>query len=342
MEDALMRKVGVVLVVLFCSLLFAQDKPKQDTDTTNNDEPTLEEINLEIRKVKQLISFLNLFNGLHLSEEQLEELIKINEEYKADLEEYKERARERMKEWLNALNDWEKALENGELPKDLMHRAGRADFGLAMGKKKMEDLKLKYKGRLETVFTDAQKEIIKDFAPCVIPPKNLKDPVRVGQASVNDRFIKELRRLRRVPRSRFHNVLDKVLQRHPPKHIIKKHRMTEEEVRKERERVRKLLIKVYNMDDTEFELNKEKLAEELKFKSRVKELHEEIRKLNEEIRKQRRKENPGSYGVLRWFLKPSIIPILKKRLAMLRGEEILEEAEKIGETEKKRKSSAGT
>ena len=336
-----MRKVGVVLVILFCALLFAQNEPKQDADATSNDERTLEKINSEIKKVKQLISFLNLFNGLHLSEEQLEELIKINEEYKADLEEYEKRAREKMEEWLDALNDWEKALENGELPKELMHRAGRADFGLTMGKKKMEDLKLKYKERLEAVFTDAQKEIIKDFAPCVIPPKNLKDPVRVGQASVNDRFIKELRRLRRVPRNRLYDVLDRVLERHPPEFIIKKHRMTEEEVRKERERVRKLLIKVYNMDDVEFELNKEKLAEELKFKDSVKQLREEIKKLNEEIAKHRRKENPASFGVLRWFLKPSIIPILKKRLAMLRGEEIPEKTEKA-ETEKKERPSSGT
>lgn len=318
-----MKKMGILMALFVGVALLAQDAPQEPSA-----EP-LEEVQntiSEVHRIKTFTSFLNLFNGLNLSAEQVEELIRINEEYKAELNRIAEENKERAKKSLEAIKNWESALERGEMPKDLMDEAVKADNLIKEAEEKQNQLKLKYKERLEKVFTEAQKEVIRTFKPCIIPPQDLRNPIRVGQASTNDAAIRDLRRIRSVPQAKFNEVLEKILDGYIDK-ISKKHTLDEQEANKERERMRALLIKVRNMSDVDFELNKEQLAEEAKYKNKADILREEIARLQKEISEYEKKEKElsGDVPVVRWFLKPNMLPILKKRLAMLKGEPVSEE-----------------
>ncbi|MBI3098742.1 MAG: hypothetical protein HYY93_10960 [Planctomycetes bacterium] len=46
---------------------------------------------------------------------------------------------------------------------------------------------------------ESQRQVLLDYKPCLIPPKNLKDPVRVGQAHDNGLVVKSLTKLREIP-----------------------------------------------------------------------------------------------------------------------------------------------
>jgi hypothetical protein len=109
--------------------------------------------------------------------------------------------------------------------------------------------------------------------------------------------------------------------------------LTEDEQKAEAERVRKLLERVCAMNDADFELNKDKLAEELINGSayeKLKILQKEKEKIGAEIQKigkERRLRESDS--IVKYFLNPIIVePILKERLNIKEEEKSEEEREK--------------
>jgi len=269
-----------------------------------------------IYQMKRKTSFLNLFNGLYLSADQLRKLIAVNEEYKKDREEHRKKVLEKAEECAEILQRWVEALEKGDLPKDLMRKAGHADHLVTVATRRMDGLRAKYKDRVEAIFTDAQKEVIRTFKPCVVPPRNLKDPVRAGQADSGGYGTKTLERLRRMPPRRFWRELDRIVN-NSIEGYARRHPMTEEDRAAEYKRLREFLIEVYEMKDVDFEMNKEKLAREAKVRDKGHTIREEIEKLQKELKGWGEKARPGSSPVARWFLNPAMLPVMKERLAAL-------------------------
>lgn len=66
---------------------------------------------------------------------------------------------------------------------------------------------------LSQVLTPEQLQVVEDFKPCLIPPRDLKNPVRAGQASSNEHAVKRLRRLRAAPENQWLARRDKIVQR---------------------------------------------------------------------------------------------------------------------------------
>ena len=310
------RWLLLIMVVAAFGLLMAEENAK------NSAEKVMEALK-KIQKLKKMTSFLNLLNGLYLSEEQMKKIVEVNREYQKEMEEWAEKYAERVEKWLKVMEEWVAVLKEGKLPKDLMRRAGHVDHMLVVVKRNMLNrLKTKYKERLEGIFTDAQKEVIRTFEPCVVPPRDLRDPIRAGQAKAGGRFVGLLQRLRRFPPRLFWRELDKIVDRHVEGYA-KAHPMTEEEKNAERKRLRELLIKIYRMDDVDFELQKNKLAEELKVRDKAHVIRDEIKRLNEELQQWQKKVMPGHFSpVVRWFLNPdTVIPVLESRLGKTEGKE---------------------
>ena len=57
--------------------------------------------------------------------------------------------------------------------------------------------------RLNQVLTPEQVQVVKNFTPCLNPPKDLRDPVRAGQAAAHGGLEKRLRRLRTIPEDKW-------------------------------------------------------------------------------------------------------------------------------------------
>jgi len=309
--------VGVVMLALCVTFSFAEEEGTEEKALTDGQK--VAKAFARMQKLKKMTSFLNLLNGLYLSKEQMEKIVAINEEYKRKYEEWAKKNLQRIEEWERTLEEWVEALKRGELPRDLMRKAGHVDHMLMVVKRNiLNRVRSNYKERLEAVFTDSQKEVIRTFKPCVTPPRDLRDPVRAGQANSNDFFVKQLERLRELPPRLFRKNLDRIVDRHIAGYS-KAHPMTEEEKAAERKRLREMLVKIYRMDDVDFELQKKKLAEELKVRDKAHIIRDEIKRLNQELRKWQKKVMPGNYSpVVRWFLNPEIvIPVLKERIAKM-------------------------
>ncbi|MDQ7780494.1 MAG: hypothetical protein RDV41_12430 [Planctomycetota bacterium] len=291
-------------LLVFAAPLGAQAPQTQTDERTKAIEQLREEINL-----------VNFVNGLNLSEDQLKKLIAISGEVQT-------RKDSEYAKLQSLLTDTERAFaelkanllaKGPNVPQDIEGKASRLNDRLKELRVKMDEEYEGYAKKVCALLTDAQKDVISTFKPCLTPPKNQKNPVLVGQSDGNDIAMKILRGIREMPDKVFQKQREMILERQFDK-IKKGHgtELSEAEKTAERERVYKLLDEIRTMDDKKFELDKDRLATELKVKDRAEDLHEELKSLTKE-----RDPEVAEKSTARYFLSPVIVPILEDRLKNL-------------------------
>lgn len=273
-----------------------------------------------INLLHQEISTINLLNGLYLTRDQMKEILSLAGDLRKDREEmissteFKATLKEAEKLLGELRNEIQKGSPaRGELPREA-HRADhllkemRKEHNINLSKKLKE-----YDIKLSSILTDEQMSVVNSFKPCLIPPKNLRDPVRAGQASDNMGAIKRLRRLRDLPDEIWEKRKDRIISRMVDRYSKRKYEMTGEEKLQEKNRLKALFEQVRSMSETEFELEKEALAENLMPENKIEGLVKEL-----EFRKPGH-GRPKMTRPVRLLLNDHIIPILEERLEGKQG-----------------------
>lgn len=121
--------------------------------------------------------------------------------------------------------------------------------------------------QVNKLLTGPQKEIVETFSCCLVPPQELSDPVRAGQAESSTNVLKLLSYVRTVPGARWPSVKQRVLTLMVKGHLIHRPGLTETQKAATRQRVSTLLEKARAMSDVDFELEKESLAGQLSFRA---------------------------------------------------------------------------
>jgi len=275
-------------------------------------------------KVIQLfrdISTINLINGMNLTKEQMEKVLtlareaqRIRERYTADSGEIMAALKETEEAYRALRAEIQKGTPaRGNIPRrasrakqSLKEQRDRGSRGITAELASLED-------ELEQVLTPEQLQVVNSFKPCLIPPKDLNNPVRAGQASSNVRAVKRLRHLRDISDSRWRERKEKMAERMVESFSRRRYRLTEEEKEAEKSRFLQLAEKVRGMSDVDFELEKEKLAQQLKPKDKIHELREQMN--------QRRpyRSRPKVSRLVRYLLGDRVIPILEERLLAYSG-----------------------
>jgi hypothetical protein len=264
----------------------------------------------KVHELRQDISTINLLNGLNLSRKQMKQVLSL-----ARLaEEARQYAASQMKEVLPEAEEAFSALREeivkgspaqGYLPKRAklinnrlkdLHQDIQADMS-----NRMQQIE----GRLREVLTAGQIPIVSEFKPCLIPPDELGEPARAGQADPSSKLITKLRRLRELPDWAWENrkefIVERVVER-----IAKHFRLTDEEMDAEYARLLKLFERARALSEIDFEVEKLTLANAIKPRDRIDELQKEI-----EWRLPHHRKQPK---LTRFLLNDRIIPILQDRL----------------------------
>jgi hypothetical protein len=154
--------------------------------------------------------------------------------------------------------------------------------------------------------------VILTYAPCLIPPKNLKDPVRVGQAKDNQsKMVRLLERLRKIPGKQYRKHKTLILNKAVEAIEQKAKKFTYEELEKVKQRIEKIFEKIRKMDETEFQLNKQDLAKQLSFLKKQEKVESQLLKAQRENRIIRSKIRHN-------FLNPAIKNVLQERLKIMK------------------------
>ena len=120
----------------------------------------------------------------------------------------------------------------------------------------------------ESVLRQGQLDVLRDYKPCLIPPKNLKDPVRVGQANTNDHLVRWLEHARTQNEAAVYRLIDRLIDRE-----IERLGPLTDRGRCERERLLADTVhRAADMTDVEFALNQDDLAEAIQPRDRKDEL----------------------------------------------------------------------
>ncbi len=223
----------------------------------------------EITLLRAEINNWNLINGLHLSKEQIGRIVLLCEAFAVE--------RDSVAQQRSSKRHSKRNRNRGKPPIVDLERA------------------------VEKVMNPGQQAVLADYKACLIPPKNLKDPVRVGQASDNSHLARLLTRARKMPSHRLQRVIAELLDREA-EHFGQ----LSSDARAERA---DLLVatarEAAEMSDAEFEISKAEMAERIAPVDRPAELKKEISKLS------RRKGKTGR--VAQFMLKPLFIEQLRQR-----------------------------
>ena len=305
---------SVVVLIFFTAPVFSiQDRLETGLDDRLSKKREM------VRNLFNDISTVNLLNGLYLTEQQMREILTLAKKAQRMKQEFIEK---KGAVYMEVLDEAEQAYQNlfaeimkGE-PAKQGSRIERESVRIEYQLKEITDKVMRTMSdelsvpdhELSKILTPEQQQVIDGFKPCLIPPKDLKNPLRAGQASSNDRVINMLRRIREIPSYTWDHRKYQFLSRHVERFSRHRSVMTEAEKEKEIQRLLTLTEKARALSDTDFELEKETLAEELRPVNMVHELRGELEKRVPYMRK------PKVSKSARFLLNERIIPILEKRL----------------------------
>ncbi len=184
----------------------------------------VQQLESEVIDQREQINLLNLMNGLHLSREQLSALVDLGDRVGEDSGDYVTRARPSAFASLGVgpvflesddedggqriaqeMERFRAELGRGRLPaKKTVRRietiAGSTPRnGPPLPKEKVDA----YAREAIEILSPAQERVLIEFRACLLPPKELTDPVRVGQAGNSEKYLRELRALRELPEDRY-------------------------------------------------------------------------------------------------------------------------------------------
>lgn len=299
------RICGLVILVLMCLPLWA---------AKGDDKPS--EFEMKLQKSFEEISTLNLINGLNLTEDQIKQIIECNKELETLRQGCNKEFESVASDTLDAYGKLKEAVEKNQgIPKDVERKAFMMEQQIKQMREEMMQEAGQIEKKLDGILTEAQMEVINTFNPCLIPPKNLKDPVRAGQANDNDHILNMFKRIRSLPADVYDKEKDKIVSKHLEE--IQKHigKLTEQEYEQEKQNTLTVFEKVRAMKDVEFELNGPEVATDyMKHGKKLKgeELRDEMMKLN-----QTRHGGLGRAG--RYLLGPTVVQVLTKRLEMMKS-----------------------
>jgi pyruvate-formate lyase-activating enzyme len=150
-----------------------------------------------------------------------------------------------------------------------------------------------YLRKLEEVLSAEQLTVVTTFKPCLIPPKELNDPIRAGQAADNTGIVKRMRKIRTMPERQWRRAKERLVDDYLDRFDHHNFRMTPAERETEKIRLLALLEEVREMLETSFELSKNDLAAQVEPLDRMDVLRREI-----DYRNPHRQQRPPIYNYL--------------------------------------------
>ena len=212
-------------------------------------------------ELRREIRVLNLMNGLDLTQEQMEIILMSAREYQGLMARFEHIL-------LNSQDEMEVVLEeirsylrkDREIPPQAVQEYHRLDRESREERSKIQEKMKGLAREVEGCLEPHQLYQLREFVPCIIPPKGEK---RIGQARDYRGLTRGLERIRRVPSPVYQQRREEIVER--TLDGLKLHAspfsdMDDEEMRSH---VETIYDDVRSLEDAELEIQKESLAEKL-------------------------------------------------------------------------------
>ncbi|HBO83521.1 MAG: hypothetical protein A2073_00905 [Deltaproteobacteria bacterium GWC2_42_11] len=293
-----MKSLGITLMSAIILTFFAYS-PAWSFSNEKND----------VEELRREITILNLINGLNLTDQQAKEILKYAIEAKAVKDPAMQDYKSLESDFITALTHLRDNLydKNSKPSADIERHAAILNHEIKEKKEwVLKELK-RIEEKVKSVLTPGQTEIVQTFKPCLIPPKDLKNPVRAGQAFDSSPAEKLLERTRSIPDKKYAEVVPIIANEYINRMESHMGEMTEAEKNIKTSLLLKAIDKARNMTDEEFVLNKRELAMYI--------TPDDGNKKPDHINSRLVMGNIG-----RFLLDEKVITILEKRLKLSKGQ----------------------
>ena len=246
---------ALMLVSTGCtSVLVSKAEQTARTLLTRTDEAT------DASTLRREVQLLNLLNGLELSDDQMHVVLENAKEAERIRKELRDEGQESEADIVSVLSQFREALLDGKSVPDALQREWHElhGKGLALMREYKEEM-ARLASKVQTALKEHQLHALKQFVPCIVPPKG---DLRIGQAGNTAAAERALARVREMPQQQFdrHKVqlAERALERwkqHLPKGFGPD------------ERARRVVVSIMEearaLSDVEFEVEKADLAQRL-------------------------------------------------------------------------------
>jgi hypothetical protein len=272
------------LVFLFLFPFFLQSQPKDKKFSKS------ERLQREIRLV-------NLINGLELNSVQMEMILTRAREVKKLRQEFEAKLQLRQAEMERVLEEIKSYREhNQEVPSATAQSFHRLQKEFKESRLNLTEKTGEYAKEIEEMLEEHQVYQLREFIPCIIPPKG---ELRIGQAQDYKGLTRGIERIRELPYRFYERKKDEIINRTLKRmklHAPPKVEINEEEMKKH---IGSVLEKARSLKDVEFDLQKDKLATELVSPLKPQALSN---------------SSPLSRKIEAFLLSSEIIPLIEERL----------------------------
>ncbi len=212
-------------------------------------------------ELRREIRLLNLMNGLDLTQEQMEIILasaKESQRLMAQFEHILRNSQDEMEAVLEEIRGYLR--ENTEIPSQTVQKYHRLD---RENRKERLKIQSKMKGlarEVEECLEPHQLYQLREFVPCIIPPKGEK---RIGQANDYKGLTRGLERVRRVPAYLYEQKKEEIVSRTLQGLKLHAPPFSDADDEEMRRHIEAIFWEVRTLEDAEFEIQKEHLVEKL-------------------------------------------------------------------------------
>ncbi|PKK91012.1 MAG: hypothetical protein CVV64_04370 [Candidatus Wallbacteria bacterium HGW-Wallbacteria-1] len=267
-------------------------------------EPSLPERINTLKVAEERVSLLNLINGLNLEPAQLSGLRDLS--FKADRirDEAADKSTELITELTETLNSLSASLiKNGPDAVELATRASEQKHRLREIRENLDQELVNMESLAIRILTPSQLEVMDSFKPCIVPPLDFREPVRVGStpSKAGQEYLKRIREMKdKQYQKRKDLIVEKYISRIEKRHGV----LTEEERKIQKQKAIRAMEGVRGMDEAEYRLNVPEILENLE----PPQIRDEttLREVRKKVNS--RKKHLSQVG--RWFLSTNSSQIL--------------------------------
>lgn len=273
-------------------------------------EPKAREAKESVDQLTEDITLLNLVNGLNLTREQMAKIVALSGEAVELRDSTIRRNADRLREYESALQELRKVLAAGDpIPPELETKVQGREAGIRDARRAYFAALNALERRLLACLTKSQVAVIEPFNPCIIPPHDLKDPVRAGQAASETRDIEDhLYTIRALPGNRWKPAAAALFDLFLAFEESLLGRFPDDRRAAEIDRLMELAARVRALPEDEFEMEKSKLAAEV-----IRPIHD-FQERAQELQGDFMRASGGLNKAGKFLLNPRIVPILEERL----------------------------
>jgi hypothetical protein len=211
--------------------------------------------------LRREIRLINLINGLELTPEQMQLIKGKADEFRLQADELRSLFQSKKEEVVRTLEEIRRyRLAHQDVPQPLAQRYHALDMELKKERARLEETRWRLAGEIETGLDRHQVYALEKYVPCVIPPKG---DSRIGQAADVQGIANRLSRLRSLPNQAYERQRDQIIERTLEGIKLRAGQAMETEDEEElAERIRRFYDRARGLAEVDFEVQKEKLAEE--------------------------------------------------------------------------------